>query len=125
MSEEVYSKEFDKMVKEYNNWFSHQEDSPNQKRELFDAFIQGLMFKSPTINKSKKNPLYFRNDLTANQKDAVALASDWQNVYESLDNNNNNISLIKNISLKDRIKGKEIAQQMYDRYKNIYIAIKE
>lgn len=84
-SQTAYSKEFDERVRQYNKFLESLEHPKFQRQHSRSAFLKGIgslfdFFGTYSINKTKYNQhLYSENVLAPRQKDAIALASDWQN----------------------------------------------
>ncbi len=103
--EESLGREFDGLVRSYNEWLA----SRDKKPRTIVSWVAGLLLKQ----KGYYNPLYCREDLTPEQKDAIALASDWQRVNDNLE---------KILREEERIQvGKGIIDEMYNSFKQIYI----
>ena len=126
-----YVQEFDDSVKGYNHWLESLENPKAQRRNKVHVLLTGMgsaldLFGNSS-NNSNIHPLYSRDDLTSQQKDAIALASDWQRVDRSLDKLLSNNSSDGQISVEDAKAGKAMALRMYGHFRNIYVsdAIKE
>ena len=82
-----FGKEFDEAVIEYNDWFATIENST-----IFSRIINVFRYHPP---------LYSRKDLSPEQKDAIAIASDWKTVgsdlEQLLENDQHQIQLGKEI----------------------------
>ncbi|MFH1589854.1 MAG: hypothetical protein ABIB43_04775 [archaeon] len=123
-----HGQEFDESVAKYNEWLASSEDSKVQRRNNWKDFLKGMGSVLDIFGNyfSKKNmnghPLYSRVDLTAEQKDSIGLASDWQRVDRNLDKIILGDSSNGDISVEDAKAGKQLIQQMYDNYKNVYIS---
>ena len=67
-------KQFDKEVLKYNKYLESLKNFKRKIKATFNIFGQKIY-----------HPLYSRDDLTAEEKDSIALASDWQRVRKTLD----------------------------------------
>lgn len=82
-----HAQELKEMAEEYNRWL---EDSGKHKNRFY-PFLKGMssvfdIFGTGNYGISDcDNPLYARKDLTPEQKDAIALASDRQRAMKTLE----------------------------------------
>lgn len=124
----AYVTEFDEAVIQYNQGLASLEDPKVQRRNRWRAFFRGMGYVldifsiSSIIQLGYSPPLYSRNDLTSAQKDAIALASDWQRVERTLDKVLSGDSSPGNISVEGATQGKQLVQQMYEHFRNVYVA---
>lgn len=124
-----HAQEFDKSVSEYNEWLASLENPKVQKKNNWRAFFRGMgsildifgnSFSTQTF--AYGHLLYSRADLSPEQKDAIALASDWQRVDRSLDKILLSESSNDDISVEDAKAGKPLVQQMYGHFRNVYVS---
>ena len=118
-----YDDEFDTLVNQYNDWMTSSDDLNKKKEHKENYFIQGLLsflyiFR---INPKEKNPnnVYSSTNLTEKQIYAIENAANWKRTSQSLEDEISNGRLNKDLT-----KEKEIIQNMYDKYKSIYISEK-
>ena len=123
-----YAKEFDETVSQYNEWLASLENPKIQRQNKWRAFVQGMgsvldIFGTSPIRQTRySHPLYSRQELTPAQKEAIALASDWQRVGTTLDNVISGNSSNGDISVEDATQGKQLVQQIYEHFRNVYVA---
>ena len=127
-----YSIEFDESVIKYNEWLVSLESPKVQKQNKYWAFLRGMgsildIFKDPFNIQTQEYLLssYPMSDLSAVQKDVIALASDWKRVDMNLDRIISGESSDNEISVGDARDGKKFVQHMYDHYKNVYVSSKK
>lgn len=126
-----YAKKFDEFVSEYDKWLASLENPKVLRRNRWSrwsAFFIGvgsLLDISGALSFNRlgySHPLYFREDLTPEQKDAIVLASDWQKVDRTLDNIISGNSSNGKISVEEATAGKYLVKQMYEHFRNVYVA---
>lgn len=124
-----YAQEFDESVSEYNKWLTTLENPKVQKRNRWLAFFRGMgsvldIFGNSSSNQTFQynHPFYSRDNLTPEQKDAIALASDWQKVNKDLDNIISSNQSNEDISIEDAKTGKILVQQMHDHFRDVYVS---
>lgn len=105
-------KEFDEIVKEYNDWLNSLQ---NPKKKIITQSITSGFFNLIGFNTKYMHSLYSRSDLTSEQKDAVALASDWKRAKDNLE------KILKEKNDKFTKTEEQIIEGMYNHFKNIYI----
>jgi hypothetical protein len=128
-----YTKEFDETVREYNEWLSSLEPEA-QKINYRRAFLRGMdsifggmgsffgsSCREKTSESEYEHPLYSREDLSPEQKDAIALASDFQRADMSLDKIIAGEPSEENIPAKDAQAIKPFFKEMYAHYRNVYV----
>lgn len=125
--ENIYAKEFDENVNQYNEWLKSMENPSFIRKTKLHSFFKGMssifdIYGGQSIKEtSYDNPLYSNENLTQNQKDAIALGSDWQRINLSLDQIISGELESEGISIKDAIQSKELVQQMYGEFRDIYV----
>ncbi|MBR9700938.1 hypothetical protein GOV11_03675 [Candidatus Woesearchaeota archaeon] len=124
-----YAQEFDESVAKYNEWLASLENPKAQKRNAMSAFFIGLgavldIFgnSSGTQTFRHNGPAYSRTDLSSGQKNAIALASDWQRVDLTLDKILLGVSSNEHISIEDAEAWKPVVQQMYNHLRDFYVS---
>ena len=124
-----YFQEFDELVMDYNKWLISLENPKVQKRNNYRSFLRGICsvldifgisFNTQTFEYNR--PLYYKKDLSPKQKDAIALASDWQRVNITLDKIISENLPIRNISANDAKIGKVFVQERYNYFRNVYVS---
>jgi len=124
----IYAKEFDEFVSQYNEWLVSLGNPKVQRQNRWHAFFRGMgsvldLFGTSSLSLSEySHPLYPRGDLTSEQKDAIALASDWQRVDRALDTILSGDSSNGDISVKDATQGRHLVRDMYEHFRNVYVA---
>jgi len=122
-----HAQEFDEMVEKYNEWLTSLEKPKVQKRNYWADFLRGLssvggIFPVDQETFQYTHPLYSRTDITPEQKDAIALASDLKRMDKTLDTVITSNSATEKFSVEEAKIGKDIAQGMYEHFRNIYVS---
>jgi hypothetical protein len=127
-----YAREFDEHVSRYNQWLASLENpedrTRNKVRTFFGGFINSLgsllnvFGNSPRNSLAENNPIYSDNNLSSEQKDAIALASDWKRAGKELDKILSGESKTANFSLSNAKSERQIAQKVYNHLKEFYVA---
>jgi hypothetical protein len=145
--EKDYAIEFDETVKSYNQWLASKEkpeDNEAKRKQRRKAFLRGMSSVRDfygmgfSLNPDSKrinlvlgvmdeindsiHPLYDRADLAPEQMDAIALASDWQRVGNSLEKVIAGEITDFEISKDDAKKIKPQIEMMYDHYRKVYVS---
>ena len=68
------------------------------------------------------HPLYSRHDLTPEQKDAIAIASDFQRVGNTLDKVISGDFGNGAFSVEDAKARKQLVQSMYNHFRDVYVS---
>ena len=126
-----HAHEFDETVRSYNEWLASLGNSRVQRHNGRHAFFQGMasvleldIFRASSTDQFKRrHPLYSRKDLTPSQKDAAALASDWQRVDRTLDEILSGDRPNSDLSVEDAARGKQLVRQMYEHFREACKAI--
>lgn len=124
----AYVKEFNEAVIQYNKWLESLENPKEKRRNRWNSFLQGagsILNISGTFSKNKlihKNPLYFRNDISSIQKDAIASASDCLRSDKTLEKIISGELSGGDLSHENINQGKAYVKQMYEHFRNIYIS---
>lgn len=99
MDPQEYATEFDEQVRKYNEYLEpyQKNKEPAKKKDYWKGLLEamvdvfdifGFWDHSPSSYAPapiRNNPIYFRNDLSPEQKDAILLGSDYQRVNKRLD----------------------------------------
>ena len=121
-----YGIKFDEMVSKYNDWLESLDESNSlfSKRNGSNNVDRLFGIHNPSqINLSGSIYSTFScTNYSSIQKDAIALASDWQRVNVTLDQIISGEKIDEKISVKDAIAGKKFVQDMYDHYKSVYVS---
>lgn len=119
-----HTQEFDETIKEYNDWLASLGNTKIQRKNRWLAFFKGIssIFHYQTRSSFRLNhPLYKRKDLTPEQIDVIALASDWKRVGNNLE------EILKRDNSKEitsegiRI-GEKFVTNMYNHLRDAYVA---
>lgn len=100
--------EFNRLVEQYNNW-------------LVSASRPTRRF---SLRTNYHHPIYSRTDLIPEQKDAIALASDWNRVGKHLESIISENTPEVNLSVQEARVGKIMVKRMYNHFKSIYNNLK-
>ena len=119
-----YDAEFDKLVGEYNGWLSSLRDPKIHIRNLWNGFLRGIASPlefgySRDFSRIHSNPLD-SSQLSPWQRDAIALASDWQRVDNTLDKIIGDQSTSE-VSVLDAKARKSFVHQIYEGYRQAYV----
>ncbi len=131
----IYAKEFDEGASKYNEWLAKcgewptsLEDQKVQRSNKLHSFLRGMgsvldiFGVSLYSNFRYCHPLYSRGDLSPTQRDAIALASDWQRVDRALDKIISGDSSERDFSVEEARVGKRLVREMYEHLRNVYIS---
>ncbi len=96
-----YEQEFNEIVNQYNEWLKNLDTLKSNLRE--------------------KNPVYFKEHFSIEQKTAILIASDFQRVRKTLEDIISKKSPTKEFSIDKAISGKKFIDKIYNHFKDIYI----
>ncbi|NCC71708.1 hypothetical protein EOM09_09120, partial [bacterium] len=98
------AQEFDGIVNQYNEWLKNLDTDDTNKANLY-----------------KNHPVYFKEDLSIEQKTAILIASDFQRIKKTLEDIISKKSPTEEFSIDEAISGKKIIDEIYNHFKDTYI----
>ena len=124
-----YAEEFDESVGKYNEWLASLLNPKVQRRNWWGALFRGVDSVSYIFGSFSdlrtfgyNHPLYSRHDLTPEQKDVIAIASDLQRFDNNLDRIISGDLSNGAFSVEDAKARKQLVQSMYNHFRDVYVS---
>ncbi len=117
------AQEFDELVTKYNEWLASSENLRFRSGGLLKNILWGAgsVFNIsgdllPSQPFRHNHPVHSRDDLTSEQKDAIALASDWQRATEKYE------KMVSEIPGEEKESEREFIRKTYNNFREIYVS---